>query len=62
MRVGNHVTAGLGSVIGIGVSIGSDVQIGALSLVPKHVILDGGRIYVGVPARALVTDASSSDQ
>ena len=62
MRLGNHVTAGLGSVIGIGVSIGSDVQIGALSLVPKHVTLDGGRIYVGVPARALVTDASSSDQ
>ena len=62
VRLGNHVTVGLGSVIGIGVTIGSDVQVGALSLVPKHVTLDGDRIYVGVPARALVTDASSSDQ
>ena len=33
---------GLGSVIGIGVTVGSDVQIGALSFVPKHAMLEGG--------------------
>lgn len=61
VRLGNHVTVGLGSVIGIGVTIGPDVQIGALSLVPKHVTLDGGRVYVGVPARPLATDASTAE-
>ena len=53
VRLGDRVTIGLGSVIGIGVTVGSDVQIGALSLVPKHATLDGGCIYVGVPARRL---------
>ena len=62
VRWRNHVTVGLGSVIGIGVTIGSDVQIGALSLVPKHVTLDGGRVYGGVPARPLVSDASPPDR
>ena len=64
VRLGNDVTVGLGSVIGIGigVTIGSDVQIGALSLVPKHATLDGGRVYVGVPARPLVPDGSPLDQ
>ena len=31
----------------------SDVQIGALSLVPKHAMLEGGWVYVGVPVRPL---------
>ena len=46
----------------IGVTIGPDVQIGALSLVPKHATLDGGRVYVGVPARPLVRGGSPPDQ
>ena len=61
VRLGNHVTVGLGSVIGIGVTVGPDVQIGALSLVPKHVTLAGGHVYVGVPARPLVPDASPAE-
>ena len=61
VRLRNHVTVGVGSVIGIGVTIGSDVQIGALSLVPKHVTLDGGSVYVGVPARPLASEVSPSD-
>ena len=60
VRLRDRVTIGLGSVIGIGVTIGSDVQIGALSLVPKHATLEGGCIYVGVPARRLVSDATPS--
>ena len=62
VRLGNHVTVGLGSVIGIGVTIGPDVQIGALNLVPKHATLNGGRGYVGVPARPLVRGGSPPDQ
>lgn len=50
VRLDRNVTIGLGSVIGIGVEIGPDAQVGAMSLVPKHTTLDGGRIYVGVPA------------
>ena len=50
VRLGHNVTVGIGSVIEIGVEIGSDVQIGALSFVPKHATLKGGVVYVGVPA------------
>ncbi len=58
VRLGDRVTVGLGSVVGIGVTVGSDVQIGAMSLVPKNVALDGGRVYVGVPARPLGSGGS----
>ena len=60
VRLRDRVTVGLGSVVGIGVTVGSDVQIGALSLVPKHATLDGGCVYVGVPVRRLASDASPS--
>ena len=50
VRLGDNVTIGLGSVIEIGVEIGSDCQIGALSFVPKYARLAGGVIYGGVPA------------
>ena len=43
-------------MIGIGVTIGPDAQVGALSLVPKHVTLDGGHVYV--LARASSTTSS----
>ena len=42
-------------------TVGSDVQIGAMSLVPKNVALDGGRVYVGVPARPLAS-AGAADR
>jgi acetyltransferase-like isoleucine patch superfamily enzyme len=53
VRLGRHVTIGLGSVIEIGTDIGPDCQIGALSLVPKHTTLDASATYVGIPVRRL---------
>jgi acetyltransferase-like isoleucine patch superfamily enzyme len=50
VRIGSNVTIGLGSVIEIGVEIGPNSQIGALSFVPKHARLRGGCIYAGAPA------------
>lgn len=51
--VGHDVTIGLGSVISIGVDIEPHVQIGALSLVPKHTRVTGPAVYVGIPIRAV---------
>ena len=53
VRLGNNVTIGLGSVIEIGVEIGSDSQVGALSFVPKYTKLKGGVVYAGTPAMPL---------
>src|SRR5205807_9718685 len=53
VRLGDRVTVGLGSVIEIGVEIGSNCQIGALSFVPKDAKLRGGAVYVGIPARRM---------
>ena len=53
VKLGNNVTIGLGSVIEIGVEIGPDSQVGALSFVPKYTKLPGGAVYVGVPAAPL---------
>lgn len=53
VRLGNNVTIGLGSVIEIGVEIGSDSQVGALSFVPKYAKLKGGVVYAGTPAMPL---------
>lgn len=53
IRLGYHVTIGLGSVIDIDVEVGDRCQVGALSLVPKHSRLDGAAIYAGIPATRL---------
>jgi acetyltransferase-like isoleucine patch superfamily enzyme len=53
VRVGAGATIGVGSVIGIGVEIGAGTQVGALSVVPKHVRLEPGAVYAGVPVRRL---------
>jgi acetyltransferase-like isoleucine patch superfamily enzyme len=53
VRIGRNVTIGIGSVVEIGVEIGSNAQIGALSFVPKHSKLPGGRVYVGAPVSPL---------
>jgi acetyltransferase-like isoleucine patch superfamily enzyme len=53
VRVGSHVTIGLGSAIDIDVDIGDGCQIGALTLAPKHTRLDPNAVYVGIPARKL---------
>jgi acetyltransferase-like isoleucine patch superfamily enzyme len=49
VRLGDNVTIGLSSVIDIDVTIGDGVQIGALSLVPKHTALEPGGVYAGIP-------------
>lgn len=51
IRLGSHVTVGLGTVIDIDVEVGPNTEIGALSLVPKHTTLEGDAVYVGIPAR-----------
>ena len=53
VRLGDRVTIGLGSVIEIGVEIGSDCQVGALSFVPKYAKLEGGVVYAGAPVAPL---------
>ena len=56
VRLGNRVTVGLGSVVGIGVTAGDDVQIGALSLVPKFMTLEPRTVYAGIPVRRIASD------
>jgi acetyltransferase-like isoleucine patch superfamily enzyme len=53
VRLGSHVTVGLGAVIEIGVEVGSNCQIGALSFVPKHTKIAGSAIYAGIPAQRI---------
>jgi acetyltransferase-like isoleucine patch superfamily enzyme len=50
VRIGSRVTIGLSSIVEIGVTIGDDVQIGALSFVPKYAHLASGGVYIGAPA------------
>jgi serine acetyltransferase len=53
VKLGRNVTIGLCTVVEIGVEIGDDSQVGAMSFVPKHTRLVGGHVYAGVPARLL---------
>jgi acetyltransferase-like isoleucine patch superfamily enzyme len=53
VRLGSHVTIGLGSVVDVGAEIGDGCQVGALSFVPKHTRLEAGAIYAGVPVHRL---------
>jgi acetyltransferase-like isoleucine patch superfamily enzyme len=53
VRLGDRVTIGLGTVVGIGVEAGPDCQVGALSLVPKFSRLKPDTTYVGAPVREL---------
>jgi acetyltransferase-like isoleucine patch superfamily enzyme len=53
IRLGDDVTIGLGTVVGIGVEAGSRCQVGALSMVPKFSRLKTGTTYVGAPVRVL---------
>ena len=56
VRLGRNVTVGLGSVIEIGVEIGDNALIGALSFVPKFTHLKGGVGYAGAPAEPIVQE------
>jgi acetyltransferase-like isoleucine patch superfamily enzyme len=60
VRLGRNVTVGLGSVIEIGVEIGPDAQVGALSFVPKYSKLEGGMVYVGTPVAPIGSGTSRS--
>lgn len=53
VRLGHDVTIGLGSVIEIGVDVASHCQVGAMSLVPKHMKIPAGSVYAGIPVRRL---------
>lgn len=53
VRLGHHVTVGLGSVVEIGVDVGANCQIGALSFVPKYTSLAGGAVYAGIPVQRI---------
>jgi acetyltransferase-like isoleucine patch superfamily enzyme len=53
VRLGSNVTIGVGAVVEIGVTVGSDCQIGALSFVPKYTTLESGAIYAGAPVHRL---------
>lgn len=53
VRLGRKATLGVGSVIGIDVTVGEGTQVGALSVVPKHATLDDHAVYVGAPATRL---------
>ena len=52
VRLGRRVTIGIGTVVEIGAQIGDGVQVGALSVVPKHARLDAG-VFAGAPVRRL---------
>jgi acetyltransferase-like isoleucine patch superfamily enzyme len=53
VRLGDQVTIGLGTVVGIGVEAGDRCQVGALSFVPKFARLNANTTYVGTPVREL---------
>jgi acetyltransferase-like isoleucine patch superfamily enzyme len=53
VRLGQGVTVGVGSVVGIGVVARDRCQIGALSLVPKFASLEEGAVYVGIPVKKM---------
>ncbi len=53
VRLGRGTTVGVGSHVGIGVTTGERTQIGSMSVVPKHAVLEGHRTYVGIPARPI---------
>ena len=53
VRLGSDVTIGLGAVVDIGVTVGDGCLVGALSLVPKHMTLEPGGVYAGIPVQRI---------
>jgi acetyltransferase-like isoleucine patch superfamily enzyme len=53
VRVGRNVTIGVGSVVSVGVEIGDDAHVGALSFIPKWTQLEGHTTWVGAPVHRL---------
>jgi len=61
IRVGAGSTIGVNAHVEIGVDIGAHCQVGSLSMVPKHTVLQGPGTYVGVPARPLISHSENHD-
>ncbi|MFN8580659.1 MAG: hypothetical protein U0163_06725 [Gemmatimonadaceae bacterium] len=53
VRVGANVTIGVGSVVGLGVTIGDRCQVGALSFVGKGTQLEPDAAYAGAPVHRI---------
>lgn len=53
VRLGRNVLIGIGSVVDIGIEAGDGCQVAALSFVPKHMKLEAGATYGGVPVRRI---------
>jgi len=53
VRLGDGVTVGVSSIVGIGVEAGPGCTIGALSFVPKFSKLEAGQSYAGIPAHRI---------
>ncbi len=49
--LGPGTNVGVGAHVGIGVTTGAKTQIGSMSVVPKHAVLEAGRTYAGIPVR-----------
>jgi len=53
VTLGAGTVVGIGSVLGIGVETGVGTHIGAMSVVPKHTVLEAGATYAGVPVQRI---------
>lgn len=60
VKIGAGSTIGVNAHVEIGVEIGAHCQIGSLSMVPKHSVLNQPGTYVGVPARLLKHEAADT--
>lgn len=59
VRLGSHVTVGIGSVVDIDTEVADGCQIGAFAFVPKHSRLEVPGTYVGIPAYRLEVPAAT---
>jgi acetyltransferase-like isoleucine patch superfamily enzyme len=53
VHLGRNTTVGVGSIVDIGVTTGPNCEIGALTLVPKHMQLEADSVYTGIPAKRM---------
>lgn len=61
VRIGAGSTVGVNAHVEIGADIGPHCQIGSLSMVPKHSVLDQPGTYVGVPVHRLTEAHQPAD-
>ena len=51
--LGRNTTVGVSSIVDIGVATGPNCAIGALSFVPKQMVLEADATYAGIPAKRI---------